>query len=95
MLKLGSSDQSSVFNFLDIIPTVACESIQSPRIFASHLRWTQLPEDARASGAKVVYCLRNPKDVAVSSYNFYCKTRDIQYKGSWEEFLQDFLDGNG
>lgn len=40
---------------------------------------------------KIVYLLRNPKDVAVSLYNHVRDWTVLGYQGSWPDFLQLFL----
>ena len=95
MLIRRKATHTAKFNFLDIIPSVAMDAIPSPRIFATHLRFHQLPEQFRQNRSKLIYCVRNPKDVAVSLYTFSRANRDIHYTGTWEQFLKDFQKGNG
>lgn len=94
MLIRRKATHTAKFNILDIIPSVALDVIPSPRIFASHLRFHQLPEQFRRNRSKLIYCVRNPKDVAVSLYTFSRANRDIHYTGTWEQFLKDFQKGN-
>ncbi|XP_053254305.1 sulfotransferase 2A1-like isoform X1 [Podarcis raffonei] len=62
-----------------------------PRILASHLPINLFPKTFLESKAKVIYTLRNPKDVLVLFYHCYKKWKD---PGSLDEFLEEFLDGN-
>ncbi|XP_033014609.1 sulfotransferase 2B1-like [Lacerta agilis] len=62
-----------------------------PRILASHLPINLFPKTFLESKAKVIYTLRNPKDVLVLFYHSYKKWKD---PGSLEEFLEEFLAGN-
>ena len=41
------------------------EQPADPRIFASHLQYSLVPE-----GGKRIYCFRDPKDVVISAYHF-------------------------
>ncbi|XP_034974619.2 sulfotransferase 2B1-like [Zootoca vivipara] len=63
----------------------------SPRILASHLPINLLPKTFIESKAKVIYTLRNPKDVLVLFYHAYKKWKD---PGSLDKFLEEFLNGN-
>lgn len=44
---------------------------------------------------QVIYILRNPKDVLVSFYHFSKLFRGYKDPGSLQEFLEEFLSGNG
>uniref|UniRef100_A0A8R7QSX6 Sulfotransferase n=1 Tax=Triticum urartu TaxID=4572 RepID=A0A8R7QSX6_TRIUA len=61
----------------DQIPDLS--SLPAPRLFASHIPAESLPPSVVASGCKVVYLCRNPKDCFVSLWHFMSKftPRDI------------------
>ena len=42
------------------------EQVADPRLFKSHLNWDEIPK-----GGRYIYSIRNPLDVAVSSYRFF------------------------
>ncbi|XP_022256006.1 estrogen sulfotransferase-like isoform X2 [Limulus polyphemus] len=69
------------------------EKTSSPRFLKSHLPYTLLPPEAQQIKPKIVYIMRNPKDVLVSYYHFLRMVKEISYKGSFEEFFKSFLDG--
>jgi len=76
----------------DVHKTVA--SLPAPRVFGSHLQPRQLPEIILKKPVKVVYPIRNPKDVLAS----YFKVTKILAKGNcwpgdWDEFLDMHLAG--
>ncbi|KAI7985008.1 Cytosolic sulfotransferase 17 [Camellia lanceoleosa] len=48
----------------------------SPRLFATHIPYTSLPESVLTSGCRIVYVCRNPKDVFVSMWHFMFKLRE-------------------
>ncbi|KAJ0791929.1 putative Sulfotransferase domain, P-loop containing nucleoside triphosphate hydrolase [Helianthus annuus] len=48
----------------------------SPRLFATHIPYTSLPQSILDSGCRLVYLCRNPKDVLVSMFHFANKLRD-------------------
>ncbi|XP_077429565.1 sulfotransferase 1 family member D1-like, partial [Vanacampus margaritifer] len=44
---------------------------------------------------QVIYVMRNPKDVIVSSYYFYQMAKFLEDPGTWDEFIDKFLEGRG
>ncbi len=62
------------------------KSLTRPRILKSHE-----PFDARFK--KVIYLVRDPRDVAVSEYHFYLKKRYIAADMTLEQFIKPFLAG--
>ena len=64
-----------------------------PRVFKSHLPIKYLPDDIDDK-AKIVYVLRNPKDIIVSIYNFLIKSgkRD-RFDGSLDDYVDNFING--
>ncbi|TNN74245.1 Amine sulfotransferase [Liparis tanakae] len=65
-----------------------------PRIFRSHLPPNMLPLGVKDKQIKVVYVWRNPKDVLVSFYHFAHSWVLLDAPQSFEDFFQQFLDGN-
>ncbi len=62
-------------------------SLPSPRIFKTHLRYSQLPKGP----CKRIYIARDGKDVLVSCFHFF---RDHStFKGTFEEFFRQFMAG--
>ncbi|XP_050222941.1 cytosolic sulfotransferase 12-like [Mercurialis annua] len=51
------------------------EAMPSPRLFATHIPYSLLPETVTRSGCKFVYICRDPKDVLVSKWHFAQKLR--------------------
>lgn len=69
------------------------QSMPSPRLLKTHLPFNLLPRTL-ASHQRIVYVLRNPKDVAVSYYYFYRSLTELSnFTGSWSEFLNMFRSG--
>ncbi|XP_078508498.1 sulfotransferase 1 family member D1-like [Lissotriton helveticus] len=66
----------------------------SPRILKTHLPVQLLPESFWENNCKMIYKARNPKDVAVSFYNFHLISRVHPEPGTWPEFLENFMAGN-
>ncbi|XP_077193103.1 sulfotransferase 2B1-like [Paroedura picta] len=65
-----------------------------PRLLATHMPSQLFPKSFLQSKAKVIYVLRNPKDVAVSLYQLTKTMKAVDNHGTLEEFLEVFLKGN-
>ncbi|XP_048245147.1 sulfotransferase 1C2-like isoform X1 [Haliotis rufescens] len=68
-------------------------ALLSPRVLNTHLRFHHLPLSARKKKTKIILLLRNPRDCAVSWFNFQKTIEYFDYDGSWEDWLQLFLEG--
>ncbi|XP_044291171.1 sulfotransferase 2B1-like isoform X2 [Varanus komodoensis] len=68
--------------------------IPPPRLLASHLPFQLFPKSFLHSKAKVIYTMRNPKDVLISYYHHSYLFKLFKDPGSLEEFLEEFLNGN-
>uniref|UniRef100_A0A3P9LCR3 Sulfotransferase n=1 Tax=Oryzias latipes TaxID=8090 RepID=A0A3P9LCR3_ORYLA len=69
------------------------EKMTSPRAMVSHLSYNLMPSSFHSSKAKVIYVMRNPKDVAVSSFYFHQMATFLEDPGTFDEFLDKFLEG--
>ena len=67
--------------------------MKSPRTIKTHLPGNLLPPDIMKKKARIIYVIRNPKDVAVSLYNFYVRNPRLPTPASWTDFVDDFLLG--
>lgn len=56
-------------------PIADPDILPSPRIFATHIPFTSLPDSIKNSSCPIVYISRNPKDVLVSSWQFVNKVK--------------------
>ncbi|KAK1296385.1 Cytosolic sulfotransferase 17 [Acorus calamus] len=71
---------------LDVMP--------SPRLLATHIPYSSLPESARDSGCRIVYISRDIKDVFVSLWHFVNKVRhDMKEEISLEKAFESYCDG--
>lgn len=66
----------------------------SPRLFASHLPPALMPQGLKDKKAKIVYVMRNPKDVIVSFYHFSIAFVDLHTPLSFDKCFEDFLAGD-
>ncbi|KAF7651227.1 hypothetical protein LDENG_00113890 [Lucifuga dentata] len=72
---------------------VVVNSLPSPRAMVTHLHYNLMPSSFFNSKAKVIYVTRNPKDVFVSSYYFHQMAKFLDEPGTFEEFMDKFLEG--
>lgn len=80
--------------YLQSNTTVDPASLPSPRLLASHLPYSSLPESAKGPGCKIVYLCRNPKDAFVSLWHFTNRLRpEGRGRNSLEEALEKFCRG--
>ncbi|XP_068135567.1 amine sulfotransferase-like [Hyperolius riggenbachi] len=66
----------------------------SPRLFASHLPVSFVPQGLKNKKAKVIYVMRNPKDAMTSLYYFEDVALDVKKSADFEQFFEKFLDGD-
>lgn len=65
----------------------------APRLIKTHLPLGLIPQSLLDQKVKVIYVARNAKDVAVSYYNFYKMAKVHPDPGTWDSFLEKFMDG--
>lgn len=65
----------------------------APRLLKTHLPLSLLPQSLLDQKTKVIYIARNAKDVAVSYYNFYNMAKVHPDPGTWDSFLENFMEG--
>ncbi|XP_067684365.1 sulfotransferase 2A1-like [Haliotis asinina] len=82
-------------DLMELTPHDELAQLPSPRIVNSHMKLSDSPDGVTALKCKVIYTMRDPKDVAVSLYKlYYNKPLSFgRYLGSFEDYLQLFLDG--
>uniref|UniRef100_A0A8C1S1X1 Sulfotransferase n=1 Tax=Cyprinus carpio TaxID=7962 RepID=A0A8C1S1X1_CYPCA len=69
------------------------EQRPSPRIFATHFHHHMMNESYFKTKPRVLYVMRNPKDVFTSSYHYYGMASYLVKPGTPDEFMEKFLDG--
>uniref|UniRef100_A0A8C6NL82 Sulfotransferase n=3 Tax=Nothobranchius furzeri TaxID=105023 RepID=A0A8C6NL82_NOTFU len=69
------------------------DQLKSPRALATHLLFAKMPPSFHTSKAKVIYVMRNPKDVLVSSYYFHQMACFLDNPRTFDEFFDNFLEG--
>ncbi|XP_032430801.1 sulfotransferase family 2, cytosolic sulfotransferase 2 isoform X1 [Xiphophorus hellerii] len=69
------------------------EERPSPRLFTTHFHYSMMPPSFFQVKPKVVYVMRNPKDVFTSAFHYYNSASFLVKPGPQSEFLQKFLTG--
>ncbi|XP_073717371.1 amine sulfotransferase-like [Misgurnus anguillicaudatus] len=64
----------------------------SPRLFCSHLHEHLVPKGLQGKG-KIIYIMRNPKDIMVSYFHFSKKMKALEASESMDEMLDKFFTG--
>ncbi|XP_044062569.1 sulfotransferase family 2, cytosolic sulfotransferase 3 isoform X3 [Siniperca chuatsi] len=72
---------------------VVVDQLASPRALVTHFPYHLMPPSFHTSKAKVIYVIRNPKDVIVSSYYFHQMAGFLDDPGTFDEFINKFLEG--
>ncbi len=80
--------------FLDRTAPEELALLPSPRAMYSHLPYRFAPNHPSAT-LKYIVVARNPKDVAVSQFNFLSNMKMFDFNGSWDDFLTLFMKGKG
>lgn len=71
------------------------EAKTTRRFIKTHFPIHLMPSNALEVGAKIVYVVRNPKDVAVSYYHLQKSIPTFGYTGDFETFAKYFLEDSG
>ncbi|RVE59879.1 hypothetical protein OJAV_G00193370 [Oryzias javanicus] len=74
--------------------TLNLEGRPSPRMLTTHFHYTMMPPSFFKVKPKVIYVMRNPKDVFTSIFHYSKMASFLVTPDSQTEFLQKFLDGN-
>nr|XP_020452843.1 sulfotransferase family cytosolic 2B member 1-like isoform X2 [Monopterus albus] len=72
---------------------VVVDQMTSPRALVTHFPYNLMPPSFHTSKAKVIYVMRNPKDIVVSSYYFHQMAVFLEDPGTFDEFMGKFLEG--
>ncbi|XP_055955681.1 sulfotransferase 1B1-like [Patella vulgata] len=97
MLKNGRVDLEQIPKgkfMAELIPQEDLDQEPSPRVINTHVRFDNLPKDIKTKKPKIVYIRRNPKDVAVSLYNYTIRITPLyEYDGEFKDYLELFTAG--
>lgn len=70
------------------------KTMESPRLVSTHLPIHIFPKSIHTTKGKVIYLMRNPRDVLVSGYYFWNFVKFVENPKSLQEYFESFLDGN-
>ncbi|XP_073504859.1 sulfotransferase 1B1-like [Phyllobates terribilis] len=100
----GKSRRDAIFNKVPMLEFQApgtvppgshlLDSLPSPRVIKTHLPVSLFPKSLWENNCKIIYVARNPKDVAVSFYHFDKMNQLHPEPGTWEEYVEKFIQGN-
>lgn len=96
MLLNGNAERINLMKemaMLECLSGSALDALTSPRVLNTHMYYGQIPEDFKRKQCKIVYILRNPRDVAVSFFNHHTRLLDYEYNGDWQQYLPRFIEG--
>ncbi|XP_044160618.1 sulfotransferase family cytosolic 1B member 1-like isoform X2 [Bufo gargarizans] len=107
VLNDGDTEKSRRDNILNKVPMLefwvpgaippgseVLDSLPSPRVAITHLPVSLFPKSFWEKNCKIIYVARNPKDVVVSFYYFDKMNQLHPEPGTWEEYLEKFIQGN-
>ncbi|XP_075035061.1 sulfotransferase 1 family member D1-like [Mixophyes fleayi] len=101
----GDTEESQNKAIFERVPFLECagpsmpsgtellDKLDFPRVIKTHLPVSVLPVSFWEKNCKVIYVARNAKDVAVSYYHFYRMAYGHPEPGTWDEFLNSFMEG--
>lgn len=69
--------------------------ISFQRVLCTHVHYSRFPLDILLQKIKVIFLIRNPRDVAVSYYHFAKNINIWNYNDSWSNFFKLFIEGRG
>uniref|UniRef100_A0A8D0C248 Sulfotransferase n=3 Tax=Salvator merianae TaxID=96440 RepID=A0A8D0C248_SALMN len=98
----GHRNETEKIDLLDRVPWLEYnirhmdyERRPSPRLFATHMPYYLVPKELRNKRGKVIYVLRNPKDVLVSYYHFSKISFILEDEEDFGKCMEEFLTGKG
>ncbi|XP_077982082.1 sulfotransferase 1C4-like [Glandiceps talaboti] len=93
ILSADCNRQLQLINEAHNVPAnLDLDKMKSPRMITSHLYYEQLSKEIETKKPKIVYVARNPKDTAVSYYNFSKSLPFMETFDTFGEFLEAFYE---
>ncbi|XP_015804707.1 sulfotransferase 2B1 [Nothobranchius furzeri] len=69
------------------------DQLTPPRVLVTHFPYNLMPPSLHTSKTKVIYVMRDPKDVLVSSFYYHQMANFLEDPGTFDEFMKKFLEG--
>ncbi|XP_071116859.1 sulfotransferase 1B1-like isoform X2 [Haliotis cracherodii] len=96
MLRSGASTPIQELmegHITDFMKLDDLERQASPRTLTTHRYSVELPEEIFHMGCKIIYLVRDPKDICVSYYHHLTQLKRLDYEGHFSDFVLLFLEG--
>ncbi|XP_033752726.1 sulfotransferase 1 family member D1-like isoform X2 [Pecten maximus] len=91
MIRANNFEYNGTPAVMEFQPISDFEKLPSPRMYLTHLGYPFIPMAAKRGDIKIIHVLRNPKDTALSYYEFFNSMRNVAYEGTLGGFLKYFL----
>ncbi|XP_077343189.1 amine sulfotransferase-like [Lithobates pipiens] len=91
--KINTDERIKWFECRTLNPDLDYNKLPSPRMFLSHLSETFVPQELKNKKAKIIYVMRNPKDVIKSAYHFEKILVLTENSPDFNYFFEKCLDG--
>lgn len=91
-LDKGQKNETMLEALMDLR---SLDSLPSPRVLDTHLKFRYLPKKIIEHKSKIIHMIRNPKDVCVSSYHHALKDVFTKFEGTFAEFFESWIIGEG
>ncbi|XP_060071690.1 amine sulfotransferase-like, partial [Ylistrum balloti] len=91
MIRSHNFEYSGTPVVMEFHPNSDIDNLPSPRTYLTHLGYPFIPMSAKRGDIKIIHVMRNPKDTALSYYEFFNKMENMAYEGSLDGFLKYFL----
>uniref|UniRef100_A0A2K6FMD4 Sulfotransferase n=1 Tax=Propithecus coquereli TaxID=379532 RepID=A0A2K6FMD4_PROCO len=85
---------TSPIEFGDISKFEELKMYSKRRVIPTHLSYDILPRNIKQKQCKIIYVVRNPKDIAVSLFHYYRDNPNLPCIETWDAFLELFLRGD-
>jgi hypothetical protein len=97
MVRSGNPDFiNTMVPIFDHSSTEGLKEEATSGVYTSHLYPRHMPKHFMEKRCKIIHIYRNPKDVAVSYFNFSKKLRKYDMEDmDFSEYLRHYLTGNG
>ncbi|XP_060071066.1 sulfotransferase 1C3-like [Ylistrum balloti] len=91
MLRTGSMKHQGGHELMEFHDIKRLDNMSHPRTIATHITYNILPSTIKCGVGKIVYVMRNPKDVFVSLKCFLGLLKKNVYEGDTDGLLRIFL----
>ncbi|KAK6180089.1 hypothetical protein SNE40_012301 [Patella caerulea] len=97
MLRSGQTDLmpgTMESTHMEALSPPMVDQLPSPRTLCTHRYRAELPHNLTELKCKIILLIRNPKDVCVSDFNLLREVKELEYEGSFSDFISLFKRGD-